>query len=211
MRKTLRVGAVGVAMVATLTAMQAAEEPSAPTRGAGTAVIACDSHGLPVGFSLVCGLVVRDASGTLSVATTTAAWSSSNHRLATVSSNGLVRSVGGAGTVNIAATALVNGQAIAANRVITVGANSRAASLNPSIVSPGSSRIRVGEQILLDCAARDDNGRSPPVYATTWRTASSDIAIVSPIGLLTAVSPGTAAITCSSHPASAALTITVVR
>jgi hypothetical protein len=198
-------------LIALLTALQSPDPPAAPARGAPSGVIACDSHGLPVGFSLVCALVVRDTNGALTRVPITATWASSNEKLATVSPNGLVRSVGGTGAVTIAATAFVNGQAIAANRVIAIAPNAVASRLSPSIVAPGSSRLRVGDRVLLDCSAHDDGGKEPPVYATTWRTGSSDIAVVSPMGVVTGIAPGTAAITCSSFPASAAITITVVR
>lgn len=211
MPNAFRTVSVGVALVAALTAMQGAAEPAPAPHNGATAVIACDSHGLPVGFSLICALVVRDARGILAHGPPPTAWSSSNERLATVSPNGLVRSVAGAGSVNIAATAMVNGQAVAANRVVTIGPNAKASRLTPTVMAPAPSQIRVGERVLLDCAATDDAGKSPQVFATVWKTASQEIAAVSSLGVVTAVAPGTAAITCSSYPASAAITITVVR
>jgi hypothetical protein len=116
-------------------------------------------------------------------------WSSSNPAVATVSSVGLVTAVSaGAATI----TASVDG--ISATAAITV-ANVPVASV---IVSPDSATLVVGVTRQLTAGTRDAAGNGLSGHTVLWSSSAPSVAIVSSIGVVTAVASGTATITATT-------------
>ena len=77
-------------------------------------------------------------------------------------------------------------------------------------VSPFAAELTaLGETVQLAAEVRDQNGRVMAGVTVTWTSSDTSVATVDQAGLVTAVSPGTAAITASAGPASASAGITV--
>jgi hypothetical protein len=117
------------------------------------------------------------------------AWTSSNSAVATVSSVGLVTAVS-AGSATI--TASVDG--IGATTAITV-ANVPVASV---IVSPDSAMLVVGVTRQLTAGTRDAAGNGLSGRTVTWSSSAPSVAIVSSIGVVTAMASGSATITATT-------------
>jgi trimeric autotransporter adhesin len=141
---------------------------------------------------------VRDATGaTLSGRTVT--WSSSTPAVATVDASGAVTGVAG-GTATIVAT--VEGQAGSA--AITVLAPVASVS-----VTPGTVALTVGGTQQLTALARDAAGGTLSGRTVTWSSGAPGVATVSAAGVVTAVAPGTAAVTATVEGQSGTVTVTV--
>jgi serine/threonine protein kinase len=83
-------------------------------------------------------------------------------------------------------------------------------SIGTLTISPGRISIAVGELVQLRAAAKSRRGQAIGARPVSWASTSTDIARISPTGLLTAVAPGTVTITASSDNTSATATVEVV-
>lgn len=116
-------------------------------------------------------------------------WASSNTGVATVSSTGLVTSVGN-GTAAITATA---GAASAAAQVIVQQVASSLALSHDSLIL-----ARPGDTLRVSATVRDAKGAAMVQAQLSWTSSDTLIARVNSSGLVTAISTGTAGITASS-------------
>jgi outer membrane protein OmpA-like peptidoglycan-associated protein len=127
-------------------------------------------------------------------------WISSDAAVATVSSSGLVTSVGN-GTARITAASGV-GSASAAITIAQTTASVR--------VTPAASTIsRIGGTARLAAQAMDANGRPIASKGVTWTSDAAGVATVNSAGVATSVANGVARITASADGKTASATVTV--
>lgn len=131
----------------------------------------------------------------------TITYTPSNSSLITVSSSGLVQSLGPAGTTSVT---LSSGTV---SRVLSVAITQVATELR---VAPGVVRIGQHGQAQLSATLVDAVGAPIPNATFTWTTSDQNIATVSGSGLVTSVGPlGNATITARSGVFSKAVTVEV--
>ncbi len=128
-------------------------------------------------------------------------WSSSDTRVATVSTSGLVTAVGN-GTVTITATA----GSVVGSASLTVSQVVAAVAVSPATVTLGA----LGATEQLTATVRDANGNPIAGASVTWVSSNSQVATVSTSGLVTAVGNGTATITATVGGLSGTARVTVV-
>jgi len=127
-------------------------------------------------------------------------WSSSNTRVATVSSSGLVTGVT-AGSVTITAT----GEEKSGNAAVTV----KPVSVASVSISPASAAIPVGQTLQLTATAFDADGNPLSGRAVTWASSDPAVASVSGSGLVLGLVAGSATITATSEGQSGTLEVSV--
>ena len=152
-----------------------------------------------VGATQQLSATVKDQNGaTMSGATVT--WATTEAAVATVSSSGLVTSVGnGTGSV-LAVSGSINGTA-----AVTVAQVVSTLELSPS----GTNLSSVGDTITLSATVKDSGGSTIPDATVTWTTSDTLIATVSAAGLVTAGARGSATITATSGSVSGTTSISV--
>src|SRR5260221_288767 len=132
-------------------------------------------------------------------------WSSSDIAKAVVASNGVVTAMApGVATITVA----IQGIHASATLTITAPVGSVAA----VILNRTEGTIATGDKLQLAATLRDDAGNVIADRAIAWSVmelTGRNVATVSPAGLVTAMSPGTVAITASSDGQSATATIYV--
>jgi serine/threonine-protein kinase len=79
----------------------------------------------------------------------------------------------------------------------------------PFAVRPPRVTVAVGGAVQLSAHRKSADGRTLPGTEVSWASTEPDVASVSEEGLVTALAPGTAVITCAAEAASATATITV--
>jgi Bacterial surface proteins containing Ig-like domains len=130
-------------------------------------------------------------------------WTSSNQSVATVDANGMVTAVA-AGSATITGTS--EGKSDVATFTVTQGP------VTTVVIVPDSVSMFVTQTTQLAATARDGTGA--PVAGTTivWSSSNTSVASVSPDGVVTAVSAGTATITAtgSGHSGTGVVTVTTV-
>ena len=135
--------------------------------------------------------VAKDANGN-AVSGATIAWSSSNERVATVSSDGLVTAIG-RGRATITATGSKDGFRLDGTTTVTV------LRVHNVVLSPSSTTLSsIGATDSLTAVVRDPNGNVESHATITWLSSDQTVATVSTTGLVTAKSEGTATITASA-------------
>ena len=132
-------------------------------------------------------VVAKDASGhAISGATIT--WSSSDERVATVSSVGLVTAIG-RGRATITATASKYGPRMEGTATV------RVLRIHNVVVNPSSTTLSsIGATDSLTAVVRDPNGNVESGATIAWSSSDQTVATVSSTGLVTAKSEGTATI-----------------
>lgn len=162
-------------------------------------VVAPASANLYVGDVLDLGAQPRDVSGAV-IAGRSATWSTSDERVAVVSSTGRVLTLG-AGQALITATF----DGLTASSAITV-------TVEPVLsitVTPPSLSLLPGTSGTLVAVARGRSGVVLAGRAITFSSAEASIATVSSIGVVNAIKTGTTTITVSSEGRQVAVTVTV--
>ena len=140
----------------------------------------------------------RDARGH-ALARRAVIWSSTNPRVATVSSTGLIKA-GFPGSVVVTATA----------EKASGAANITVVAIVASVeVSPPSATTREGDGLQLIATPRDARGNALARRAVIWSSSNPRVAAVSSTGLMKAGLPGSAVITATAEGKSGAATITV--
>jgi serine/threonine protein kinase len=86
----------------------------------------------------------------------------------------------------------------------------RRSSLAVLTITPGRVTVAAGDAVQLRAVPKKRDGQTLPGHAASWASTNTDVAVVSPTGLVTALAPGTVTITASSADTSATATITVV-
>ncbi|MEO5872491.1 MAG: Ig-like domain-containing protein [Gemmatimonadaceae bacterium] len=130
----------------------------------------------------------------------TVTWASSNTNVATVSATGSVTAIAG-GSATISATS----EGITGTKTITVPAVA-------TVTVTGTNLSPVPQQTTQLTATLLDASSSPALNRTVaWTSSSPSVAMVSPAGLVTALTVGTAVISATSETKSGIVTITVVQ
>jgi uncharacterized protein YjdB len=125
-------------------------------------------------------------------------WASTNMAVATVSATGLVTGVAG-GTASITATS----EGVTGSRTITIPAVA-------TVTVTGANLSPTAQQSTQLTATLKDAAASPALNRTvTWQSSSPSVAMVSPSGLVTGLTVGTAVITATSETKTGSVTITV--
>jgi uncharacterized protein YjdB len=163
------------------------------------------SAALNVGQSASFSAVATDENGNV-LSGRSVTWSSSSSGIASVSSTGLV-TANGAGSATITAT--VEGKHGVAQVVVSAPPPPPPAPVASVSVDPGSATLTVGSTTTLSATPRDSTGAPLNGRTVTWSSDAPAIATVSGSGVVTAVSPGTAAIRASSEGKSGTASITV--
>jgi uncharacterized protein YjdB len=156
---------------------------------------------ITIGATTQATAIIKDANGIV-LTGRTVTWSSAITSIATVSASGLVSAVG-AGSANIFATS--EGQSGSAAITVTVPI---VASVTVSLASP---TLAVGSRTQATATAKDADGNTIAGKAFTLSSDNTSIATVTPQGVVTAVSVGTANIAALSEgiTGSAAVTVAV--
>ncbi len=131
-------------------------------------------------------------------------WSTNTPSVATVNSAGVVTAVG-AGSATL--TAAANGRSTTA--AITVNASSP--TLTSITLNPISSALNIGQTVDIAATGHLSNGTTDSPYDTRaiWTSSAPAVATVDSIGVVTALSAGTATITASASGVSGTASITV--
>lgn len=127
------------------------------------------------------------------------AWASSDDRVASVDSTGLVTAAGN-GTATIAATA-GSASGTASVRVMQ--------SASSVVVSPPADTIAPGDTLRLAAEAADANGHAVPEAELSWASGEPAVATVDGSGLVTGVAEGVATIAAMTGSARGTAQITV--
>ena len=118
-------------------------------------------------------------------------WSSTNTKVATVNSNGVVTAVS-AGTATITCTA-ADGSGVKASCEVTV--NAKVVYITLITLSKTSLSLTEGETSTLTVTISPSNATNKEL---TWSSTNTKVATVNSNGVVTAVSAGTATITCTA-------------
>ena len=130
----------------------------------------------------------------------TVSWSSSNTAAVTVGSDGAVRAVA-PGTAVVSATV--------DNVVGSISITASDASIVSLTLTPPAN-VLVGGTAQIGATARDSVNQPVVIRSIAWTTSSPNVATVSPTGVVTGVSAGTATISAAVFGAVASATITVI-
>ena len=152
-----------------------------------------------IGDTVTLTATVKDAAGTV-MSGATVTWISTAQGVATVSSEGLVTSVGNGTATIMAVSSSVN---TTATVLVSQVQSSVELSLNSLDVTS------IGDTATLTATVKDAVGSAIPGVTVTWLSSATDVATVSSAGLVTSVGDGTATIVASSGPMSATATVTV--
>lgn len=167
--------------------------------GVASVTIAPSSPSIVVGGSVQLSATTRDKDGnTLTGHTVT--WASSDDKVATVSSSGLVTGIA-QGAVTITATS----DGVSGTTRVSVAP----VPANAVIVSPNTATITIGQTTQLSAMVTDAQGNPLPGRSISWESNHTNIARVSSSGVVTGVAQGTATITATSDGKSGHATITV--
>ncbi len=152
-----------------------------------------------VGASTKLDALMYDANGAV-LADRAAAWSSGNTNVATVDNLGVVRGVS-PGTATITATS----EGITGESVVTV----IAVPVASVIVTPAPTSVTVNQSRQLTATVRDAAGNTLTGRTVTWSSSNTNIATVTPTGVVTGRLPGMAVITATSEGRSGSSEVTV--
>ncbi len=142
---------------------------------------------------------VKDANGAV-ISGAPVSWTVDNSGVALVGSTGLV-------TGQAPGTATVTATSGAAHIGVPITVTLPPA--NAVIVSPSSVALLVTQTQQLTATVTDAGGHTLPGQSVAWQSNNTGVATVSPSGVVTAVSPGSATITGTSGAASGVALVTV--
>ena len=151
------------------------------------------------GLTTIATAVLRDSAGAI-VLGRPITWTTSDVRVATVSSTGLVTAVG-PGTVTVIATSDAK-----------IGSATLTVALPPVetvSVSPSTAVLIPGDSQQLTATLRDAPGNSLAGRIVVWTSSNSSVATVSTSGLVTALAGGTVVITASSEGRSGSASLSI--
>jgi uncharacterized protein YjdB len=166
----------------------------------GSVAIVPSSATVTVGQTAALAPTVKDANG-LTVTDRVVAWSSSDDRIATVSTAGVVRGIAPGSAVISATSEGVTGTAAVTVVSVAVGSVT---------VLPTSANVQRGATTILTATVKDVTGAVATDRQVTWSTSNASVASVSATGVVTGNATGTATIAASSGGKSGSAAITVV-
>jgi len=177
-----------------------AVETAGPTSSAVASVLVSPAAGdLAVGETMQLTVTLKDAAGSR-LTGRLVTWESSNPGVATVSNSGLVTGVAPGQVTITASSEGTGGRAAISVTVIPVAAVA---------VWPPSSSIPVGLTLQLTATPQDRDGNPLQGRLVTWASSNPSVATVSPEGLATGVTQGSATITATSEGKSGSAPVTV--
>jgi trimeric autotransporter adhesin len=173
--------------------------------GPNTLTVTPAGPAVSAGQTLQMTATVRDQAGNV-VQTGPVAWSSSNTAAATINANGLVSAIA-AGTTTITAT---SGGVTGSTQVTVVGGTGTGsgAGVASVTVSPSTLAITEGASGTLTATVKDSEGHTL-ARQVTWSSSNTAVATVSPSGVVTGNSAGTATITATAEGKSGTAQVTV--
>ena len=165
-------------------------------------VVTPDAPRVPIGESRQLTATVVDAEGR-AIEDEPLTFASSDLSILTVSTTGLLTSVGPVGSSIITVTGGDLERQVEARVVLTPSS---------MFVSPGSLDLESDESALLSVTVSDENGDSIPGAAVEFQTSDPAVADLIPVGIVTGLAPGTATITVTSgeHRREVPVTVTQV-
>lgn len=155
---------------------------------------------ISVGRSQIFTATLKNASGA-TVIGNTVTWSSSNTSVATVSNQGIVTGISVGGTI---ITATTNGISASAAVAVT---NIPVATI---LLTPSSGTMFVGQSTIPRVELRGPSDELLTNRFVEWSSSNTAVATVNQLGMITAVSPGTATIRATSEGRVGNFTVTVV-
>ncbi|HEX5439111.1 MAG TPA: Ig-like domain-containing protein [Gemmatimonadaceae bacterium] len=180
------------------------ETDTGNTNAVATVLVSPSKATMTTGSSLQFTATALDADGK-PVDGVSFTWSSTNHSVATVSSNGRVTAVA-AGTVGIVAETGGKGTQV----LVTVTASSQD---HPSVhsveVTPASATMTVRHTLQLHATVRDAQNTVIDHATVTWSSSNAQKALVDTSGAVVALAPGTVQITATSGGKSGSATISI--
>jgi len=155
---------------------------------------------IAVGLTRQLGAVTKDSLGNV-LTGRVVTWASANSAVATVNSgSGLVTAVA-PGTVTITATSEgINGTSSTVVNVVL------AASVQ---VAPATGTVLLGQNATLTATARDKSGNILTGHAVTWTSLNTAVASVNNLGIVTALTVGTATVRATVDTASGTASVQV--
>ena len=202
---TIRLRSAGMAVCAVMASLSCGSDAGKLPVSAGLECFVSSVTVVPSATSVVVG---ASTSLTASVAASNCTpapavgWQSSAPNIASVTQAGVVTGAS-AGTATITATAATRtGTAVVTVTGIPVA--------SVSVTAPSSS-LAIGTTLQATAQTRDNTGNVLTGRVVTWASSSATIATVSPAGLITGITAGTATITATSEGRSGQLVVTVTR
>ncbi len=175
---------------------------SAPAAVA-TVMIEVPTQDIVVGQSVQSVVTLLDTQGNV-LTGRTVSYSTENAAIITVSASGVVKGIG-AGTTRMRATS----GGITKTETFRVTAVATAPTMASITVSPSSKSLVVDETTQAQAVAQDTQGNVMGGTTFTWTTSNAAVATVSPSGLVTAVSAGSATIRAAASGFTGSLAVTV--
>jgi alpha-tubulin suppressor-like RCC1 family protein len=189
-------------LLAALTLCACTAEPLGPPNLVPVASVTLEPPGpvVTVGAQAPLTAVPKDANGNV-LTNRVITYASGDPAVATVDAQGVVTGVA-AGTAQITATS----EGKSGSVTLTVSTTPVAS----VIVAPPSSTVNVGATVTLTGTAFDAGSAPLPGRVFSWSSSAPATAVVSSLGVVRGVSPGTVTITGTSEGKSATATVTVV-
>ena len=187
-RHPLRVIAfAALTVAAAVGACERATTPIGPPAAVASVDVTPATATAQAGQSVQLSATPKDVNG-LPLSGRTVTWASSNPSVATVSNAGLASAVT-AGSTTITATS--EGKSGTSSITVT---NIPVTSVD---VAPPTATVQTGLTVQLTATPRDVNGTALSGRAVSWSSSNTSVATVNGSGLVTAVTPGAAAITAT--------------
>ncbi|MEO7362335.1 MAG: Ig-like domain-containing protein, partial [Gemmatimonadaceae bacterium] len=164
-----------------------------------TVTVTLTSNAALAGSTILASAVLRDVAGAI-VLGRPVAWTTSDVRVATVSTSGLVTAVA-PGAVTVIATS--ENKAGSATLAVTVPPVENVS------VSPSAAVLVAGDSQQLIAALRDAGGNALTGRIVVWSSSNSSIATVSATGLVSTSTGGTVVITARSEGRSGSATLSI--
>ncbi|MFN8650336.1 MAG: Ig-like domain-containing protein [Gemmatimonadales bacterium] len=183
------------------------EEPAPsieqPAAVATLALAGGSSKPLEIGQTAALSATAKDDKGA-TLADRTVVWSSSDPRVATVTSAGLVTATG-AGKATI--TASSEGKSAEVKLSVNAPKPAPVARID---LTPDNPSVTAGQTVRLSAAAQDGQGKPLADRTIAWSSSNEQVARVGPDGTVTGVGKGNATISAASEGKSASTRVTVV-
>lgn len=183
------------------------EEPAPsieqPAAVASLALAGGSTRALEIGQTTSLSATAKDDKGA-TLADRTVVWSSSDPKVATVTSAGLVTATG-AGKATITASS----EGKSAEFKLSVNAPKPAAVARVDL-SPDNPSVTAGQTVRLTAAAQDAQGKPLTDRTISWSSSNEQVARVGLDGTVTGIGKGTATITASAEGKSASTKVSVV-
>lgn len=196
---TVQVGSASASIVVTVTPPPQPRQPTTQPAAVASVRVTPGTVELSVGDRARVAATLADGSGAI-IGGRTTDWSTSDPTVVSVDANGII-SATGAGVAQVQAQS----EGIIGAAIVTV--------VTPAVatvrLSPATLSMTRGETAMLTAAVRDQQQRPVTDRAVSWQSDNLAVARVSPTGVVTAVSGGSARITAMADGQGASIDVTV--